>query len=251
MTMPTHHEVIRPPAGLEKIVALAAFVFASSSAPVLAQTPAAPPAIATKMLMQDPLGDTDGPQISLYILTVRAGVTIPSHSHKGAVFAYILEGNIENQVEPDPPKLYHAAGFFHESPMQVHRLLRNLSKTETAKLLIFQNGVLPSSVKPLVQAPLANVDNPQVSVISLVAAPAATSTAHQHPGPVFAYVLRGEVESQVDPDPPKVYRAGDVFYEPPSHAHRLFRNLSGTDPAELLIFQVSEKGQPLATSVEK
>lgn len=135
--------------------------------------------------------------------------------------------------------------------MQVHRLLRNLSKTETAKLLIFQNGVLPSSVKPLVQAPLANVDNPQVSVISLVAAPAATSTAHQHPGPVFAYVLRGEVESQVDPDPPKVYRAGDVFYEPPSHAHRLFRNLSGTDPAELLIFQVSEKGQPLATSVEK
>lgn len=100
--MPTHHEVIRPPAGLEKIVALAAFVFASSSAPVLAQTPAAPPAIATKMLMQDPLGDTDGPQISLYILTVRAGVTIPSHSHKGAVFAYILEGNIENQVEPVP-----------------------------------------------------------------------------------------------------------------------------------------------------
>jgi quercetin dioxygenase-like cupin family protein len=60
------------------------------------------------------------------------------------------------------------------------------------------------------------------------------------------YVLKGEIESQVDPDQPKVYREGDVFYDPPMHAHRLFRNLSKTEPTELLIFQISEKGKPLA-----
>jgi quercetin dioxygenase-like cupin family protein len=88
--------------------------------------------------------------------------------------------------------------------------------------------------------------------MTLVAAPGAASTgAHQHPRPVFAYVLRGEIESQVDPDPSKVYRAGDVFYEPPMHVHRLFRNPSKTEPADILIFQVGEKGQPRTMGVEK
>ena len=54
----------------------------------------------------------------------------------------------------------------------------------------------------------------------------------------------------MDPDPPKIYRAGDVFYEPPMHAHRLFRNRSQTEPAELVIFEVGEKGQPLAISAK-
>lgn len=213
-----------------------------------AQTPAAPPAIATKVLMQEPLGETSEAKMSLFFLTVPGGRTIPTHTHAGAVFAYVLEGEIENQVEPDPPQVYQQGGFFHERPRQVHRLLRNRSQTEAAKILIFQNtGTLPPSVKPLLQEALANLANQEVSVISLVAAPGATVPgAHQHPGPVFAYVRKGEIESQVDPDPPKVYRAGDVFYEPALHAHRLFRNVSQTEPAELVIFQVSEKGQPLA-----
>jgi len=36
---------------------------------------------------------------------------------------------------PDLPKIYNAGDFFYEAPMQVHRLLRNLSQTEPAKLL--------------------------------------------------------------------------------------------------------------------
>jgi quercetin dioxygenase-like cupin family protein len=196
--------------------------------------------------------------MSLFILNLSPGLTVPTHSHTGAVFAYVLQGDIENQVEPEQPKVYHPGGLFHERPMQVHRLLRNLSQTEPAKILIFQNtGTLPASVKPLIQEPLANITDQQVSVISLVAAPAAADSgaappgAHQHPGPVFAYVLKGEVESQIDPDPPKIYRAGDAFYEPPMHAHRLFRNLSKTEPAELIIFEVNKKGQPLVMGVNE
>jgi len=34
------------------------------------------------------------------------------------------------------------------------------------------------------------------------------------------------------------------------HAHRILRNLSKTEPAEMLIFQVSETGKPRATFVE-
>ena len=211
--------------------------------------PAAPPGVATKLLMREPLGETSEPKMSLSFLTVGGGLTIPTHTHAGAVFAYILEGDIENQVEPEPAKDYHPGGFFYEQPMQVHRLLRNLSQTEPAKILIFQNT--GRSASPLLQEPLAKLSNQEVSAISLVAAPgAAMPGAHQHPGAVFAYLVRGEIESQVDPDPPKIYRAGDVFYEPPMHAHRLFRNRSQTEPAELVIFEVADKDQPLAISAK-
>jgi quercetin dioxygenase-like cupin family protein len=221
-----------------------------AGAPLFAQ---APDGMVTKTLLQGPLGETSEPKISLFFLDVAAGVTIPSHSHAGAVFAYIIQGDIENQVEPDPPKLYHPGDFFQERPMQVHRLLRNLSKTEPAKILIFQNtGTLPAHMKPLMQESLANTTNQEVRVMTLVTAPGAAVTAtHQHPGPVFAFVLKGEIESQVDHDAPKVYRAGDAFYEPHKRAHRLLRNLSKTEQAELLVFEVAEKGEPLAMSVGK
>jgi quercetin dioxygenase-like cupin family protein len=215
----------------------------------------AQPAAAAKTLMQEPLGNISEPKMSLFILNVTPGVTAPSHTHAGAVFAYILEGDIENQVEPDAPKVFHPGGFFHERPMQVHRLLRNLSQTEPARILIFQNtGTLPATIKPLLQEPLSNLTNQEVTVSTLVIPPVpgrAAPTSHQHTGPVFAYILKGEIESQVDPDPPKIYRAGEVFYEPPMHAHRIFRNPSQTEPAELIAFQVSEKGQPLAIRVNE
>jgi quercetin dioxygenase-like cupin family protein len=221
------------------------------SAPPAAQTPAVP-APGTQMLMKEPLGDTSEPKMSLFILNLPAGQTVPTHSHAGAVFAYLLEGNIENQVEPDPPQVIHPGGFFHERPMQVHRLFRNLSQTEPAKILIFQNtGALPPNLKPLLQEPLANTATQEVNVLRLTMGPGAESAGvHQHPGPVFAYVLKGEIETQVDPDPPKIYRAGDVFYEPPMHAHRFSRNPSKTEPAELLVFQVGEQGGPLALPVK-
>ena len=230
----------------QTFLALAACFLGSANVLLLAQTPASPAGIATRILMQEPLGETSEPKMSLFFLNVAAGATIPTHTHAGAVFAYLIQGEIENQVEPDPPQVYQPGGFFHERPMQVHRLLRNVSKTEPAKILIFQNtGSLPASVKPLLQETLTSLANQEVTVMTLTAAPGTAATgAHQHPGPVFAYVLKGEIESQVEPEPPKVYRAGEVFEEPPMHAHRLFRNLSKTEPAELLIFQVGEKVSP-------
>lgn len=217
---------------------------------LLAQTPAAAQRNGPKILMQEPLGELSDPKMSLFVLNVAGGQTFPSHSHKGAVFAYVLEGDIENQLDPDPPKIYHAGDFFHERPMQVHRLLRNLSKTQPAKILIFQNtGNLPASIQPLLQETLENTVNQQVSAIMLAPPPVAAPVAHQHPGPVFAYIVKGAIENQVDPDPAKIYRAGDVFYEPAMHAHRLFRNVSKTEPAEVLVFEVTEKGRPLAMPV--
>jgi len=223
-------------------VLVAAFCgFGGCATPLHAQT-----------LMKAPLGDTNEPAMSLLILNMAGGRTVPSHSHQGVVFAYVLEGDIENQLEPDPPKIYRAGDFFHERPQQIHRVFRNTSKTEPAKILVFQNtATLPPGVKPLLQEPLGNLIGQEVIAIKITTAPGASASVHQHPGPVFGYLLKGEVESQVDPDPSKVYRAGDVFYEPPMHTHRLYRNLSKAEPAELLVFSVLKTGEPFATRVNQ
>jgi len=70
--------------------------------------------------------------------------------------------------------------------------------------------------------------------------------AHKHPGPVFAYVLEGSVENQVDPEGPKTYHTGDCWYEPAMHVHRSMRNLSDTQPAKVLVFEVTPRDEPLA-----
>lgn len=101
-----------------------------------------------------------------------------------------------------------------------------------------------AAVQTLIQEPLAEMPNPQVTMITLTVAPGATSAAHKHTGPVFAYLLEGEIENQVDPNPPHRYKAGEFFYEPAMHVHRSLRNLSDTQPAKLLIFEVGEKGKP-------
>lgn len=228
---------------------IAAFLFASFSVLVYGQTPAA----AAKSLMREPLGETSESKMSLFTLTLSAGASAPSHQHAGAVFAYVLQGELENQIEPEPPKVFKAGSYFHERPKQVHRIFKNLSATEPVKILIFQNtATLPPGLKPLLQEPLTNTANQEVLVTLLTRPPGAVGfRVHQHPGPVFVYILKGEVENQVDPDPPKIYRAGDVFYEPPMHVHRFLRNVSKTDTAEILVFQVGEKGKPLSIGVEE
>jgi quercetin dioxygenase-like cupin family protein len=107
----------------------------------------------------------------------------------------------------------------------------------------------------LLQDSLKNLVNQEVTLVKSTIAPGAAPTspstrAHQHSGPIFAFILKGDIESQVDPDPSKIYHPGDVFFEPPMHAHRLLRNLSGTESAEMLIFQVGESGKPRATFLE-
>ena len=99
-------------------------------------------------------------------------------------------------------------------------------------------------VHDLMTEPLAAMQDPEVTMLTLTLAPGSNSHPHRHIGPVFAYILEGSIQNQVDPDPPKTYHAGDFFYEPPMHVHRQMKNLSATEPAKILVVQVGEKGKP-------
>ena len=66
--------------------------------------------------------------------------------------------------------------------------------------------------------------------------PGASSASHRHARSAFiyAYVLSGEIRSQVDGEPVRVYRAGEPWFESPGAHHRVSENASDIEPARLL-----------------
>jgi quercetin dioxygenase-like cupin family protein len=66
--------------------------------------------------------------------------------------------------------------------------------------------------------------------------PGASSAPHRHAPSAFiyAYVLSGEIRSQVDDEPVRVYRPGETWFENPGSYHRVSANASDTEPARLL-----------------
>jgi quercetin dioxygenase-like cupin family protein len=65
--------------------------------------------------------------------------------------------------------------------------------------------------------------------------PGAISAPHRHGSAfVYAYVISGEVRSQVDDEPVRVYRPGETWFERHGAYHRVSANASDTKPARLL-----------------
>jgi quercetin dioxygenase-like cupin family protein len=96
---------------------------------------------------------------------------------------------------------------------------------------------------------------PGKSLITLVVdyAPGGASPSHTHARSafIFAYVLSGTIESQVDDEPKRTYSVGESWYEDPGASHRVSRNASSTVPARLLaVFVVDTDDKTLTTPVE-
>ena len=104
------------------------------------------------------------------------------------------------------------------------------------------NGVV---IRQIMAQPLPSLSNHVGAVVTVDFAPGASSLPHLHPGPVFGYVLEGTIAIGVDPIGPITYKAGDVWYEPPRHTHRVARNPSATEPARILAFLIVKKGESL------
>jgi quercetin dioxygenase-like cupin family protein len=93
---------------------------------------------------------------------------------------------------------------------------------------------------------------PGKSLIAVVVdyAPGAASPPHVHAKSAFiyAYVVSGSIESQVNDGPKRVYHAGESFYEAPGATHRVSRNASKSKPAKLLaVFIVDTDDHALTT----
>lgn len=82
----------------------------------------------------------------------------------------------------------------------------------------------------------------EVSVLIVTIAPGKQTGWHQHPVPLFGYVLSGQVTVQIDHGEKHTYRQGDALAECVNLLHNGVNE--GSEPTQLLIFVAGEKDVP-------
>jgi len=85
---------------------------------------------------------------------------------------------------------------------------------------------------------LKNVPGKKAMMIEVDYKPGQSSIAHKHDGTAMAYVLEGEVTSQVKGEQAVTDKKGQFWYEPAGSEHLVSKNASKTRPAKLLVFMV-------------
>ena len=110
------------------------------------------------------------------------------------------------------------------------------------------------TVTPHFEQTIPNIPGKSLVTMIVDYTPGGASPSHSHARSafIFGYVLSGEIESQVNDGPRRIYRAGESFYETPGSRHPVSRNASATRPAKLLaVFVVDTDEKELTTSVEQ
>lgn len=106
------------------------------------------------------------------------------------------------------------------------------------------------TVTPIFAHAIPNIPGKSLKAVVVEYPPGGSTPAHRHAPSAFIYahVLSGEIRSQVDGAPARVYHAGEGFYETPGAHHGVSENASATQPAKLLaIFVVDSDDENLTT----
>ena len=74
----------------------------------------------------------------------------------------------------------------------------------------------------------------KATIVEVTLAPGEVEAAHRHPGAAFVYVLEGEYEWAIDGNKPRIFKAGDTFYEPTGCLHGVGRNHSKENKARFI-----------------
>ena len=105
------------------------------------------------------------------------------------------------------------------------------------------------AVKSLLNTPLAGIAGKEANVVLFAVDPGWKIDNHSHPGHIFVYMLQGSIEIEVEGEPTQVIRPGDLLYEIPDR-NMVANNISSTEGARFLVFQVGDIGKPLTVMVE-
>ena len=97
-------------------------------------------------------------------------------------------------------------------------------------------------------APKVNLDGWQMTATEItIPAGAPPGRKHRHPGFVMGYVLEGQYSFAVNDQAPKVFKAGEMFFESfdqPGDVHSASGNASTTQPVKFLAIVFTKKGDP-------
>ncbi len=115
----------------------------------------------------------------------------------------------------------------------------------------------PPGHAPVVSGPAILLREPypgdatrEIVLLRATFSPGDSTPPHRHPGFLVGYVLKGDLEFQLEGTPLKRLTAGDCFYEPPESAHIVSRN-PGAAETQVLAFIVHDKGAPIMASLSE
>ncbi|MBI3127473.1 MAG: cupin domain-containing protein [Candidatus Tectomicrobia bacterium] len=86
-----------------------------------------------------------------------------------------------------------------------------------------------------------------VSVVGVLE-PGGRTARHQHPVPVFVYVLEGTLKVKADGHEARTYKTGQSFLEDINLWHQAFNE--GTTPAKVLVVFMGETGKPTTVNAK-
>ena len=111
-------------------------------------------------------------------------------------------------------------------------------------------GSTLDTVEPIGSYALPNVPGKRVTIVRVFYGPGGFTRAHRHAGSVTAYIIKGEIRSQLAGGPVETFKVGQSFFEPPGATHLVSANASNTESAELIAVFVADEGAQLTTLIE-
>ena len=170
------------------------------------------------------------------------------------VQSYLRERNREARLRAvEPPNSLFAA-FRSDEPLRPTAARGKQTWDEFVRSWYHERGGYPApKAQTLVLSEeTVQVHDPvQVSVLTVTLEPGAQGAPpHHHPGPVFGYVVEGEVLFEMRGHVPRIYKQGEVFYEPYGCLHLLASNPSPFQRAVFVAALLGEPGQPILTPVQ-
>jgi quercetin dioxygenase-like cupin family protein len=105
----------------------------------------------------------------------------------------------------------------------------------------------------LTQVPRVIPDGAEVMTVTVDLPPGDPGTPpHRHSGPVFGYVLDGEIVFELEGEPARVLRAGEPFWEPGGDViHYQAGNHLADRPSRFLAVMLCGPGEPMLTLVSE
>ena len=121
---------------MKKIALLPAVAAALFATGVAAQETIAPGANVSVVFDQE-LPNVPGKSMRAVLVEYGPGAGSPSYRQPSSAFIYarVLEGSIRSKVNDEPERTYQAGESWTEKPGDHHRVSRNASNTERARLL--------------------------------------------------------------------------------------------------------------------
>ncbi|AZD08231.1 Cupin 2, conserved barrel domain protein [Pseudomonas chlororaphis] len=106
-------------------------------------------------------------------------------------------------------------------------------------------------LKILQEHALNNLPGKTALMLTVDYAPGQATVPHMHKGAAMAYVLEGEITSQVNDEPAITYKAGESWYEPAGSQHPVSANASASKPARLLVFMLKDAQDDVLTPLKQ